>query len=644
MGAIAHFLNQDLAYNLRAVAVRTLSSSPQGEMERPIRVRSGVLAWLLGGASIITLFFNSRIQDPFNSPKFWILLVVAGYLIGHLIGTFGRVPFDAKPTLRILIGILSLFTLALLIASLVTDVWYVAFFGEYQRKNGFLTYAAFGIILYAAARYLRVSLMWRVYTFAMICGFISAVYGLFQINGRDFVEWNNPYNEIITTVGNPNFAGAVMAMFGTIVFCAVFDRNVLPVFRVLAILIFGALVYTIYLSQARQGLLSIGLGVGFFMVIALYQYRKILGLLSGFVVVAVGGLAIAGMLQRGPLEYYLYKSSVSVRGFYWRAGWEMFLANPLFGVGVDRYGAYFKEYRETQYSLNYGFDLTSSNAHNVPIQLFATGGVFVGVLYLVLMGFIAWRGFVGIYKNQGNSRLVVTAVFAAWLAYQAQSIVSIDNIGLAVWGWLLGGAVVGLSLAENVEVFARNRDERFVSPLNLKQVITSSVLVLIFLVLSTILYRGERAMFDQRARFDPSTPESRPTFKAYADATLTVPLLEMKYAVMTGINMVSNGYVDEGMRILEQELARDPRSLDILLVIADFSEQLRRPDDAIRYRLRIDEIDPWNGKNHLQLARLYNAKGDEVRAKLFIDRLLAFASATPEGEAAKSEFARLIDS
>ena len=146
MGAIAHFLNQDLAYNLRAVAVRTLSSSPQGEMERPIRVRSGVLAWLLGGASIITLFFNSRIQDPFNSPKFWILLVVAGYLIGHLIGTFGRVPFDAKPTLRILIGILSLFTLALLIASLVTDVWYVAFFGEYQRKNGFLTYAAFGII------------------------------------------------------------------------------------------------------------------------------------------------------------------------------------------------------------------------------------------------------------------------------------------------------------------------------------------------------------------------------------------------------------------------------------------------------------------------------------------------------------------
>jgi O-antigen ligase len=626
------------------VAVKAIPVTSEKQSGGQIRVRSGVLAWLLGGASVITLFFNSRIQDPFNSPKFWILLVVAGYLIGHLFSGYGKVPIDARSALRILIGLLALFTLALLVASFVTDVWYVAFFGEYQRKNGFLTYAAFVIVMYAAARYLRVSLMWRVYTFAMVCGFISAVYGLFQINGRDFVEWNNPYNAIITTVGNPNFAGAVMAMFGTIVFCAIFDSHVIPVFRVLSVFIFGALVYTIYLSQARQGLLSIGLGVGFFLVIALYQYRRILGILSGVAVAIVGALAIAGMLQRGPLEYYLYKSSVSVRGFYWRAGWEMFLANPLFGVGVDRYGAYFKEYRETQYSLNYGFDLTSSNAHNVPIQLFATGGIFVGGLYLILLGFIAWRGFVGIYRNQGNARLVVTAVFAAWLAYQAQSIVSIDNIGLAVWGWLLGGAVVGLSLPENVEVFARNSDKRFVSPLNLKQVTVSTVLVLVFLILSTILYRGERAMFDQRARFDPSTPESRPTFKAYADATLGVPLLEMKYAVMTGINMVSNGYVDEGMRILERELERDPRSLDILLVVADFSEQLRRPEDAIRYRLRIDQLDPWNGKNHLQLARLYRAQGDDVQAKVFIDRLMAFASATPEGETAKKEFADLLGS
>jgi hypothetical protein len=608
----------------------------------PVLVRSGVLAWLLGGASLITLFFNSRIQDPFNSPKFWILLVVTGYLIGHLVGTFRQVPSDAIFTLRFLILILGGFTTALLIASILTDVPYVAFFGEYQRKNGFLTYAGFVVFLYAAARYLRVSLMWRVYTFAMACGLISAVYGLFQINGIDFVDWNNGYNPIITTVGNPNFAGAVMAMFGTIVFCAIFDKNVLLFFRFLAVIIFGALVYTIDLSNARQGLLSIGVGVGFFFAVWAFQWKRYLGATFSFFYLVALAFGVLGMAQIGPLQSVFYKYTVSVRGFYWRAGIKMFMENPVLGVGIDRYGAYFKEYRETQYSLDYGFDITSSNAHNVPIQLFATGGVFVGGFYILLLLFIAWRGFIGIKRNTGNARLVVAAVFAAWLAYQAQSIVSIDNIGLAVWGWLLGGAVIGLSLPENVQVFARNRDKRFISPLNLKQALLSSVLVILFIVLSTILYRGERAMFDQRARFDPQTPESRPTFKAYADATLKVPLLEMKYAVMTGINMVSNGYVDEGMVILRKELERDPRSLDILLVIADFSEQLRQYPEAINYRLKIEALDPWNGKNFLQLARLYLKVNEPIKAREALDKLFAFASETPEGETARTEFAELL--
>jgi hypothetical protein len=38
--------------------------------------------------------------------------------------------------------------------------------------------------------------------------------------------------------------------------------------------------------------------------------------------------ALVGMLQIGPLEKFLYKPSVSVRGYYWRAGLEMFKDYP----------------------------------------------------------------------------------------------------------------------------------------------------------------------------------------------------------------------------------------------------------------------------------------------------------------------------
>jgi O-antigen ligase len=57
--------------------------------------------------------------------------------------------------------------------------------------------------------------------------------------------------------------------------------------------------------------------------------------LSLFVVgfsVAGAILAILGMLQKGPLVSLLYKDSVSVRGYYWRAGIEMFKDSPLTGV------------------------------------------------------------------------------------------------------------------------------------------------------------------------------------------------------------------------------------------------------------------------------------------------------------------------
>ena len=39
-----------------------------------------------------------------------------------------------------------------------------------------------------------------------------------QISGIDFVTWNNQYNAVISTVGNPNFAAAIMAIIATLNF------------------------------------------------------------------------------------------------------------------------------------------------------------------------------------------------------------------------------------------------------------------------------------------------------------------------------------------------------------------------------------------------------------------------------------------
>ena len=159
-----------------------------------------------------------------------------------------------------------------------------------------------------------------------------------------------------------------------------------------------------------------------------------------------------GILQIGPLAEIIYKGSISVRGYYWRAGIKMFLNNPVFGVGFDRYGSNFKEYRDITYPLNYGFNLTSSNAHNTFIQFFATGGIFLGLAYLILNGYILKRAIFALKNFSGSNRLIVAGIFSAWVAFHAQSLVSIDNLGISIWGWVLGGSIIGLSVSASTPV------------------------------------------------------------------------------------------------------------------------------------------------------------------------------------------------
>jgi tetratricopeptide (TPR) repeat protein len=81
-----------------------------------------------------------------------------------------------------------------------------------------------------------------------------------------------------------------------------------------------------------------------------------------------------------------------------------------------------------------------------------------------------------------------------------------------------------------------------------------------------------------------------------------------------------------------------------LKVIVALSERLRQYPKALDYRLKIESLDPWNGKNYLQMARLYRTVGDLEKAKASLEKLFAFAAATPEGETATKEFADLLGS
>ncbi len=592
--------------------------------------------WVYGSLIATTLFFNSGITDPFNSPKMWIVLVFAAWLIGYII-SFRTLIFVNKP-IKIYALLLLVFTLSALMATLFTDFKYVGVFGETQRRNGLATYLALTVIGLAAAIFIRLFNVKRLYFATFITGSVFAVYAFLQTTGRDFVSWNNPYNSIIGTVGNPNFAAAVMSVMGVIVFSLIFINVINLFYRLGAVVFSVVLMLLIVKSDSRQGILSFLIGAGIFVVVLLFSKNKLLGVMSmgGGVVVAV--FSILGMLQIGPLQDLLYKSSVSVRGYYWRAGIEMFQQNPLTGVGMDRYGAYFKEFREVGYPLAYGFNITSSNAHNTFIQFFATGGFFLGASYLVLNGFVLWRGIAAIKRFTGNNRLLITGLLAAWIAFHSQSLISIDNIGVSIWGWVLGGSIIGLSVSDSgSEVQDQKHFLGKKNDINLKRVFTSSSFTILIVILVSFLYRGEVNSFKANVSLDTQDQVVRENYRQLQIDAVNTPLNDPNYSLNRAVALVQSGFVDEGIKIAISIHERDPRNMDALNGLAILSESLNKKSDALAYRLRMAELDPWNAVNYLAIGNIYKEQGNSVESTAMLNKILSFASTDSIAAQAKAE-------
>ncbi len=591
--------------------------------------------WLIfGGPAFITLYFNSQMRDPFNSPKFMMLLLLGFWLAGHLLSTVYQI--RQNQSIKRFSQFLLMFILIFLLATIASSDKYTAFIGVFQRRNGFLTYLCFAILSLSAAYFVSFNHLKRLFNIILLISLTLIIYGFLQSNGRDFVNWNNPYNALISTVGNPNFAAAVMAILATISFCLAFLKEIGRFKQLLFLLIAISFIYLIYQSNSRQGLLAFGVGAAFFLVNFSFLKHRVLGYLVLSAASIISIFSILGMLQRGPLADILYKPSVSVRGYYWRAAIEMAKDQPIFGVGIDKYGSFFMEFREVGYPLNYGFSISSSNAHNVPLQLASTGGIFLAIAYLSLNLFILITAISRLKALAGGAKIAYLALFSSWLAFQAQSIISIDNIGIAVWGWLLGGLLVGLgsNFLENNVVKSKISKDVY----NLKQIAFSVILIIPAVVYTSYAYSAERNMWKQ-PQLIQNSQSSKTEFYKLAQQTINNPFTDPVFKLETAFNFYQSNFVEEAKTELDKLVADDPRNITAVSLSADFYESIKDYEKAIQLRLKLSNYDPYGAINYLKLGRLYKMIGDPVNQQRMLNKIESFAPLTEEAKIARVELA-----
>ena len=168
--------------------------------------------------------------------------------------------------------------------------------------------------------------------------------------------------------------------------------------------------------------------------------RRIIWPLSSLLVI-LGTITFFGTLNIGPLSM-LYKLSVRQRGYYWDAAISMMKSHPLTGVGLDSFGDWYLVVRSAS-AATLAPRVVSNNSHNVILEYGAVGGILLMVLYVgaVCLTFASALKYL---KRERAFDWVFTAVFVTWIGYTAQSIISINQIGLAIWGWVLMGSIIGI--------------------------------------------------------------------------------------------------------------------------------------------------------------------------------------------------------
>lgn len=404
------------------------------------------------GVPAVSMFLiTGSVTDPVNITKFlmlgavgtgaWALLAVRGFGLA-----FSTTKTGVIAALAFLI-----FSLASVLTSDLPAVQNL--YGVYGRNTGFLTYLFLTGLLVSGLTFRDTNSFIWLYRGLFVTGAVNVLYCGWVVAFGDFIGWNNPYGNILGLLGNPNFIAAFLGIWISATTAYLIGKP-LPVWqRVAGASLILLAMFEVYKSHAVQGVVvtAAGLATVFF-----YQLRSrtkswIPVSVYSLGIFSFGVTALLGALQKGPLAQYVYKTSVSLRGAYWNAGLQTGLKHPLSGVGMDGYGDWYRRSRsEHAATVLPGPSTVSNSAHNVVIDIFSYGGfpLLISYLALIILGAIAIIK--GLRRTKSYDPVLV-ALTVAWIGYQLQSIISINQIGLAVWGWVLTGALISYEYIKNRE-------------------------------------------------------------------------------------------------------------------------------------------------------------------------------------------------
>ena len=327
------------------------------------------------------------------------------------------------------------------------------FFGIQGRHTGLLTYISLTLILLTIAHGINKVNAEILIRFFLVTSFISTLYGLIQVFNLDPLPWENPENWIASFYANPNFFSAFTGIATGVQFGLVFKSSIKTFTKILLVCAIVVNVFLLKETLAYQGpavLLVMIAVILFFNLRNITKLRKLSYVYLAGIGVTVAYVALA-ILKFVPGGSILNKPSLTARVDFWRTAVAIFKDHPIFGVGFDGYRDFEGRYRDFESTFNINNLDTTDASHNVFLDFAVNGGILLLSAYLIILS-LTLLSVVRVIRRSDKVEVNFIIIVASWIGYLAQSIISINHLGIAIWGWIFAGAIIGYDIYESQSV------------------------------------------------------------------------------------------------------------------------------------------------------------------------------------------------
>jgi O-antigen ligase len=548
----------------------------------------GILIWTALLATLIVLPWTTF--DPINVPKLAVISI-GGFMAAGLLAT--NISLLKQSHNRLLVLIAGLFILDLLVVLFFSgNNFYQGLFGTFGRATGFVAYFSLTFLLLAGAIASSKSAINKFSFTLVVAGLLSNIYGFFQSVDADVFSWVNQYSPVIGFLGNPNFQSSFVGFSAISVFSFLISKGAKNSHRFAGLLYLILSLYVIKETDSQQGFLVLLGGIGIVILIWIPTSKFKLLTYPSLVLGLLGILLVTlGSLNKGPLASLLYKLSVTYRGDYWQAGWKMTVDNPFLGVGLDGYGDWYRRARTLEATLRRGPEVTSNAAHNVFLDLSSNGGFPLLIIYSALI-LLVFRSVFRILKRSKQFEPAITGLIAVWVAYLAQSVISLNQLGLAVWGWIISGLIIGYEIKSRESEPDSNKKVAFEKGKTVKKTTAPKLAAHTFMAMVAGLLIGALLGLPPVVASSKYLSALKSQNATQIESAAYIWPMHAYPLGQVAISLSNNNLQTQALKIIEDGVIKFPDEYSMWRLLSEI--QTASPEQVAEAKIQMKRLDPLN--------------------------------------------------